>query len=644
MLCLRSKGADIAPPAVEKVEWIDKNTVKVYFNERLDADSANDPANYSINGDIGVVKKAELSGTSGYLRVDLTTPDLTNNKAYKITINGVKDRLDNEMANYVVGFTSGMKSADTERPGIDNIVAVNEDEVRVTFDEAVVAASTAAMTFTYGTETRNATVVGQGAPVSLYTIDDNTTVVFKVTPEAITNDTITTNDLITITALSGVKDLHNNSYLLDPADKPEFYGNTDDNDAPEVVAIDQVTVKKLQVTFSEPIIAPATITSDGITFTAEVDEDGDETTDALSVLTLTAGVIAYEKEFKFDFETANTVTDYVGKPSSDKAYEYTAYLDDDDNPVIDFVEAVSTTKVQVHFNESIATAGTYIIEDSEGKPVSLSNLVAKVDGDDDTIVNVTFTNNGPSWRVKPGDVFTLIPKTAARDIKGNALEDLSDLEFDFVAVTNYDYIKGVTITDAKTIVVELTSAFDTTVLANTLTVKAKGTSNDLVKASGLSNTNTAKTKVKAQLMTPLMDGVDYVVTVDGAVKGSFTVEGVLGDGGVSVDSNIVTFSGWNVNDYVVKVVYANAEYLVLPVDTTTPADGEDSFSIATLYLYATPTTAVVMPANASYVVEVYRTNEAIADTSYNDATTYKAAIDDGVNTKYEDAPLYSLKK
>lgn len=596
----RSKGADIKPPAVKKVVWVDKNTVEVHFDERLDVNSANDPANFSINGDIGAVKKAELSASSGYMRVDLTTPDLTNNKAYKITINGVKDRLGNEIANYVVGFTSGMATADTTRPEIENIVAVNEDEVRVTFDEAVKATQAIGgneMSFKYGTTTITADIVGIAAPA--YTIDDNTTVVFK------TDAKITTTDEIEVQTLTNVMDLHNNAFVLDTSDKPTFYGNTDDNDDPEVVAVDQLDMKTLQVTFSEPVLVPATLISDGITFNLVVDEDDDQTTDALSVVTMThsTGLIPYEKEFEFNF---STITDYVGKASEDTKYEYTAYLDDEDSPVIDYVEAVNTGKIQVHFNEDLSIAGTYNIKDSDNKTVSVS-ISAAIDGTDKNIVNLTFDNS----KLKPGDVYTLIPKTAAKDIAGNSLEDLRDLEFDFVAssVEVNDYIKGVSIVDAKKIKVAFTMNTDfsgsATGTAGTDTgISVKADASGAVEMVDYANVDdTDKDLWIVVLKTPLLDDIDYKVVTNGEVGGTFTIEGVLGDGGLEFDdtTEVITFSGFD-DTYVVHVVYEGVTSAVAwdPTLVGGVANGFDATSVLDGFAGG------AVPTDAPFTVEVRR--------------------------------------
>ena len=606
----RSKGADIKAPAVEKVVWVDKNTVEVHFDERLDIDSANDPANYSINGDIGVVKKAEISGKSGYIRVDLTTPDLTNNKAYKITINGVKDRLGNATNAYVVGFVAGAKTADTDRPKVENVTASNKNEIRVTFNEPVDVTAGATMSFYLKSDDTKGAITANvaGLAQSNYTIDDNTTVVFKTAGLA-------KNEEYVITAITNVKDKHNNAYVVDAADEPTFYGNTDANEAPEVVAIDQLSVNKLEVTFSEPVdVAGATpLTVGGIIFNLVIDPDDDQTTDALSIVTMNAtSLIPYEKKFEFNF---GTIKDYMGLGSKDTKYDYTAYLDDEDDPVIDYVEAVNTQKIQIHFNEDIAagSAGSYIVKDSDGKTVTLPNMVIKVDGDDATIVNVTFTNTIADWKLKPGDVYTLIPKTAARDIKGNAVDGIKDLEFDFVAsaVLNYNYIKGFKITDAKTIEVEFTTAFDTTVPANTLTVVKDGTTVDLVKTGGLSNANTAKTKVKVELNTPLLTDVDYVLEADGAVEDTYEFEGKLSDGGLAVAvvddgatqpatiAEYVTFSGYD-NSYVVKVVYEG-----VPSVVAIPFVVDKGFNIYNaLEGFTIPKDTTV---DYYYTVEVYRT-------------------------------------
>lgn len=664
----RSKGADITPPAVEKIVWTDKNTVKVYFKEVVDADSATDPANYTINGDIGVVRKAALSGASGYVRVDLTTPDLANNKTYKITINGVKDRVGNETSNYVVSFTTGMKDADTDRPEIENITAVNQREIRVTFDEPVVATpdttNHANMTFAAGAGAVKAEIVGVSG--SDYTIDDNTTVVFK------TDAAINTTDEITITKITGIVDLYNNQYAVDLNDLPTFYGNTDVDDAPEVVAVDQINVKKLQVTFSEPVKVNSTVTVNGIGFAVTVDDEDEETTDALSVVTLKSNsVIPYEKAFTFNF--GSFVKDYVDTPSTDIAYEYTAYLDDDDNPIIDFAESVSTTKIQVHFNESIDEkyVGTYDIKDSDGKVVSVSNKVVKIDGDDDTIVNITFTNSESSWKVKPGEVYTVVPKTAARDIKGNPVENLSDLSYEFVAsgVMNYDYIKGVRVVDARTIKVMFTTDFTAT-LANLKLYDAS----DLTKTSLVGTfANNGTDTVTVNLKTPLFAGTTYTVDVSGAITGKYSINGVLNDGGLSVDDGIVTFSGWDVQNYVVKVVYDNETFVMNPADTADLDDNDvdfdddgvadlsvvDSFALNSNLIRVTNNVAsdagfsiADFPVDANYTIMVYRTTEPLTlvvnggndDDVTNDTLAFTTLTGywNAVKALIDGAPVYSL--
>lgn len=596
----RSEGQDIKAPAVTKVVWADKNTVKVYFDERLDSATANDPANYSINGDIGVVKKAVLSSKSGYTRVDLTTPDLANNKAYKLTINGVKDRLGNEVSSYVVSFTTGMAAADTDKPAIDNIVAVNKNEIRVTFDEAVKATpnttpGTLNMTITDGTTTIHAQAVGMALP--FYTIDDNKTVVFK------TDAAINTTGEWTITALTGIVDYHNNSYVVNAADQPKFYGNVDNNDAPEVVAIDQVNMRKLQVTFSEPVLIPGSFPGFN---TISVDKNNDQTTDALSVVTLERTTnIPDGVEMVLNF---SSITDYAGTASTDTAYKYTPYLNDEDNPVIDYVEAATTTKVKVHFNEEIDAAyvGSYVIKDSEGNVVPNTNPTAAIDGDDATIVNVTFTNPSNSWKVKPGDVYTLVPKTAARDIAGNPVENLSDLKYDFVAsaVVNYDYIKGVKVVDAKTLDVAFTSAYTATPGNLKVYLASDTTKTSLVSSFGANN---GTATVTVNLNTPLLDGVDYTLEATGTISGTYAISGVVGDGGLEVDANeVITFSGFD-NSYVVKVVYESV-YATVAWNATLDGNGNPIGFDATSALDTVGTVSGTAD-NYVYTVEVRRAGD-----------------------------------
>ncbi len=585
----RSQGADIKPAAVTKVVWNSLTEVKLTFDERLDVASANDPANYVVNNGLGTVLKAEVSASDDYKVVTLTTAKQEQNKNYTVTINGVKDRLGNVTTNAKAYFTSQVDGADTAMPEIENIYAANDREIRVTFDEKVTAAVLAPnMTIDGGAFT--ASVVG--------VIDDETTVVLK------TSAAINTNDEITVTALNGIKDKHNNAFVVDADDKPTFYGSDVAADAVEVSTKDQLDVRTLQFTFSGPIkmadgSMAGTITANGTVFNAYIDNDADVTTtpttnEELSTLTLVkvTGTLPFETTYKFDFST--DLKDYLGTAVKDEDVDfagltaYTTLMEDKDAPAIDYVESINTKTINVVYSEEISAtaAGSYEIRKSDGT-ASGATATAAIDKDNKNIVKLTLGGTA----LKAGDVYTLIPKTGAKDIAGNTAT-VKDISFDFVAsaVITSDYVKGVAIIDGRTVEVRTTKSVNS---SDVVIKNADGTAIQV-------DPSTSGTANRFALTEAVLDGATYTVEVTGV--GTYSFKGIVTSGGIEVNANLVTFSGWNTNDYVVAVVYGGTTYYGAVV-------GSD-ISIASLYDAdgVLVDTFANIVADNDYMVEVYRTN------------------------------------
>ncbi|MGE5631252.1 MAG: Ig-like domain-containing protein [Caulobacteraceae bacterium] len=592
----RSQGPDIKPPAVTKVVWNSLTEVQLTFDERLDVASANDPSNYVINNNLGAVLKAEVSASSDYKVVTLTTAKQAENKNYTVTINGVKDRLGNATINAKAYFTSQVDGADTTAPTIENIYAANNRQIMITFNEPVVATPAVgpAVNMTIDGSAITASVVG--------VVDDETTVVLKTSAD------LNTTDELTIATLAGIKDKHNNAFVVDNDNKPTFYGSDTAADKVEVSTKDQVDVRTLRFTFTGPIkladgsMAGTITAANGTVFDAYVDEDADTTTtptsnEELSTLTLVkqgAGVLPMDTTYKFDFSAS--LKDYLGNAVVDEEIDYAGYtayttmLEDTDAPSIDYVEAVSNNTINVVYTEDMSTTGSYEIRKSDGT-ASGATISAAIDKDNKNIVKLTLGGTA----LKAGDVYTLIPKTGAKDIAGN-VSSVKDVTFDFVAsaVVNSDYIKGVAIIDGRTIEVRTTKS----VSSDVITVKDKNDNAIQINPTPAVN----GTSIRISLNAPLLSGQTYTVTVDGL--GSYSFKGILADGGIDVTDNNVTFSGWNTTDYVVTVVYGGTTYYGKVV-------GSD-ISIATLYTNAGATveagTFSTVVGDNNYIVEVYRAN------------------------------------
>ena len=458
---------DIAPPKVTKTVYVDKNTVQVFFDERLDDASANDPANYVVNNDIGTVTKAEVSSKLDYQRVTLTVPDLTANKSYTVTINNVKDRLNNAMTDVKAYFVATRTSVDTDKPEISAIDVLSENEVRVTFNEPV-NATTPAMTVTYTGVNANANELEAVGAL----LDDGTTVVFK------TDDTsagavwdLTANTEYTITALTGITDKSNNTYAI-PTDKPTFYGSDSDNVRAEVSTIEQIDPKTIRVIFTKPVVVTGgdgstttwTSTAAVGTIRAYVDPDGDDTTESESTVDFVTSLAEWPYDVDVKCDLTTEIEDYMGYGVKDdedtdtvftKLTTFRTYIDDDDAPVIDIVEPLSKTKIKVVFNEdimnTIAGYGTYKIVNEAGTTVATS-VDPRRDADEHNII--TFTT---SATLTADTAYTLKPVVGAKDLAGNQAK-VTDVEFYFIgsAVTTDDYISGVEIRNSNTIRVKTT--------------------------------------------------------------------------------------------------------------------------------------------------------------------------------------------
>jgi len=660
---------DVTPPYVKTVNWVDLNTVKLTFDDTLDNTTATDAANYSVN-DLGTVTKAEISGsdTNLYKVVTLTVPTMAENKKYTVTVNGVKDLVGNATSEAKGYFTSQRDGMDVTRPEIVSTDVVSKDELKVTFDEAVNVTPGSTLTVQYGaTWATTVTYTQVGS-----TLDDETTIVYKSGTPTVTNNNDTT---FRISAVAGVTDKANNKFVTDTTDYVTFSGNSSLNDQTEVDSIEQIDPLTIKVVFDEPILfvgAGGNITTTGAssstvaTFAGTVDIDEEGTNDSLSTLTLkVSSPLAYNATYIFNF-SAN-VDDYMSTDAIDTTTTDTALtttIDDQDGPVIEYVEAVNTKKLQVHYNEALSNAGTYkIYADGATTPISSTTYAysASIDSDK-TIVNITFATGA----LTAGDVYQIKPNSVARDLN-NKSSKTADVEFSFVGstVTPYDYIKGVTIRDAQRI--RIYTTIDLGVSGGTgavaTVVNAKGINIASAAAPTLPgdssiNANDDLSFEQVLLKAPIVDGETYTVTVAG-ISDAYTFVGNVDEGGVAIDAaDVITFSGTDVDDYVVTVVYydnsgATFTLYVKPSGATPAFDATSTMAgTATDALFAftnatdtaDATLAQVLTASATtgyYTINVYRTN-GIADGTILGTdlwTAYKGKI----NGKIDGAAIYTAK-
>ena len=124
-----------------KVSKSEAEATPVYTTQNLDKDSANNIANYSINGDIGTPTKAEfeykVSGVKQKYMVRLTVNSLVNGGEYDLSVDGLKDIAGNVLVideGVTIDTTTNVWNSDCE---VESAEALSRYVVALTFDEEV---------------------------------------------------------------------------------------------------------------------------------------------------------------------------------------------------------------------------------------------------------------------------------------------------------------------------------------------------------------------------------------------------------------------------------------------------------------------------------------------------------------------------
>lgn len=169
-------SADTEAPVIEMVtgEASDPTTIKVHFSETLDAASAANVANYSLDNGATVDSAIYEEGRT---YVVLRTSSLTPATEYTITVNGVSDRSGNATSNATYTFTFGYID-------VENLAALNALRDTYVEGQAYRIANPVVVTavigsFGSGQSTTNVWVQDQGCETTvghsmmLYRIEEN---------------------------------------------------------------------------------------------------------------------------------------------------------------------------------------------------------------------------------------------------------------------------------------------------------------------------------------------------------------------------------------------------------------------------------------------------------------------------------------
>lgn len=550
---------DTQPPYVTKVEYNGSTEVKLHFDKKVDKATATDPTNYSFNKDIGAPIKAALESNDTVVK--LTTQTLSANTTYTITINNIEDKFENAMSNVKVDVLTYSKEADSTIPSISYIWAANNKEIHIFFDEKIDT--------TVGVVPASITIRGvegngfDNSPIITLNyageLDDGKTLVYSVPA----NTSVELDDIDYVIASTSARftDPAGNKVVAytstgdikpEIADRAVFTGNYLDNEAPRVEYIEQINVKKIKVTFSEPVELKNTGA-----YTPERGNTDISDSHQYEWYLKSTSKLAVNQKLTLDFSTwAKDLAWTSAIEIDEKANsEFTTYMEDDVKPVITGVAAVSNYKIEVTYDEDLDRPGTYKVYelyydnngDEKTRPVSLGTPTR-----DDNVVTIPTTT-----KLYLAKNYYLAPATGAYDVAGNR-EDVKDIRWDFAGsdVQNNDFVKGVGTINALKIYVVATTPI------NTVTVYEKG-DNDaeyLITSSAIKSEDGGKKKT-LDMNLPLLSTKEYVakVTYVGGGSDEFNFYGSASDIGLELvreDATTVTLdlNGYKVDDYYTIII------------------------------------------------------------------------------------------
>ncbi|HYF82520.1 MAG TPA: Ig-like domain-containing protein [Clostridia bacterium] len=498
----RFKGVadDRTPPYITSVECIDSKTIELNFDNVLEEESAENTTNYRIDS-LALTTKAVLQEDGKTVR--LTVSSLSSDKSHTVLLNNIKDLSGNALSNVSVSVLYNGNLYDDDPPEVAYIDAVNEKEVWIHFEEEVYAEN-ARM------EASNIDFEQAGS-----VLDDGTTVVM------IADESMDDDEEYEVTRLTGVWDLRNNAYELESS--LDFFGTDIENEPPEVDYWDQMDVRRFRVVFTEPVLLikegvsgidkPSGVSID---WKAVKNPDEEDTNEAYSTVDYEANKdIPADKEFKFNFTAM--VSDYVELGAYDEDDDngdsnstiLESFMEDDEEPYIEYVEAITRNKAQIVFSEAIRAAGSYDItyEDDDNRVKHIDIGIVEIDSKDKTRVNI-FTEDEMSDEY----IYILEPQSAAADIAGNRL-DIDDLEIEFAGtnIMSSDFIQGVEILNEDTLKVSKSSTIYKINSLYELDEDGDSLGGNLIESTSRVSDNVHKIISKK----PLLRDVRYEITVDG---------------------------------------------------------------------------------------------------------------------------------
>ena len=431
-----------APTYIKAVEYVDTENLKITFNQAVTSATAEDPTNYSVDGDIGTALVAEFAKNSDTV-VEVKFAEMKDNKSYKLTVDGVEtfDGYATEDATYSFVATTG--DQDLTQPEVEGVDNADQGILKVEFSEE--------MTFVAGTSTvvirdlDNSNATQTLTAVAASGEDDEIVVFDAVNLEK--SASTQNHDFEIVSFSNDITDVAGNQ--IDYTDGDEEFDTSSSYDSAEFNLeyddVDQKDILTISMVYDEEVkLLNASNTT--VTVYAFADEDKYDEAGA-SWATKIANATDSEV-FKLDidgdeldldyqgnsnsafaddayvvFKLNGVLGDLVARPVKDQVLEISSWdNNDDDAPVIDEIRAINDRQIEVIYNEDLSKTGSYDVFKGEKDDDELSLEKTEM-GDEDNIVLITLKS---SDKMEAGEEYTLLQRSTAEDLAGNDAEKEDD--------------------------------------------------------------------------------------------------------------------------------------------------------------------------------------------------------------------------
>lgn len=365
-----------ASAKLTKITFKDSDTIILTFNKALNEESAEDIANYTIDGDIGSPVSATYD--SDAYTVELDTAEFIKNEEYKLTIDGLLDLAGNELYYKEVKFSALDGYVDDEEPELLDVYALNKYVVALAFNEEITTYENSVLKLREKGTSTNVTLVASALS------EDGTVVEYSAySTQFLAADKEYEVVSVVYGVYTGIKDFAGNEFKAPSSLLDDFVvsGTSELPQRLEVLNITQINGTTFELTMSGNVVTKTA--PSGWSFG---DDDGDE------VIRLIKSTKILESDEKYVLDLSSFLSDEHGIPVrdidedndmwatgfTDKSTNLYVEFEDKEKPYIVNVVALDRETVEIEYSERVnKVTGSFQIFNTD-ESVSKANIAGTV--------------------------------------------------------------------------------------------------------------------------------------------------------------------------------------------------------------------------------------------------------------------------